>query len=472
MECKELAPLISGTETPGREVFSFLGNDLSVENPWGKIRIFIQRGGEKNMYCKYCGKPVPDGETCSCRQNQNKEPVKMQPQSNPKKKPPVSEKRPQKSNGKGLLIASFACSVWMVLLFLLLRFVLADAATEFLGADGIYSYVIYVLPLVLGVIGLLLGIFAVWDRTIRTASIVAILVSALGMSGIVGAMVILPYEPEISSRAEEDEPEEDASVPQDIREKKGEEVSEEATALNEVIKQYKAGNLDYAQAKEALDEINEEALEGEDAEKLLDFQDELETDLKAQMSHLAAVSDYKKIMENLRNMENAGLGSDEVLTDLRETYEPEYILYLDTESRKLAEAGQSKEAVSMLEEARSLVDDSQAVANLILAIQSGVIGGDYILPDSNSRYLTESDIQYLSIREINYAKNEIYARHGRRFQSQELQNYFNSKSWYRGTIEPSDFQQSVLNDYEKKNAELLSKREFSMESGGYKLDAH
>lgn len=424
------------------------------------------------MYCKYCGKPVPDGETCSCRQNQNTEPVKMQPQSNPKTKPPVSEKRPQKSNGKGLLIASFACSVWMVLLFLLLRFVLADAATEFFGADGIYSYVIYVLPLALGVIGLLLGIFAVWDRTIRNASIVAILVSALGMSGIVGAMVVLPYEPEISSKAEEDEPEEDASTPQDTREKKGEEVSEEATALNEVIKQYKAGNLDYAQAKEALDEINEEALEGEDAEKLLDFQDELETDLKVQMSHLAAVSDYKKIMENLRNMENAGLGSDEVLTDLRETYEPEYILYLDTESRKLAEAGQSKEAVSMLEEARSLVDDSQAVENFILAIQSGVIGGDYILPDSNSRYLTESDIQYLSIREINYAKNEIYARHGRRFQSQELQNYFNSKSWYRGTIEPSDFQQSVLNDYEKKNAELLSKREFSMESGGYKLDAN
>lgn len=424
------------------------------------------------MYCKYCGKPVPDGGTCSCRQNQNMEPVKMQPQSNQKRKPPVSEKRPPKSNGKGLLIGAFACSVWMVLLFLLLRFVFADAATRAFGADGIYSYVIYVLPLPLGVIGLLLGIFAVWDRTIRTASIVAILVSVLGMSGIVGAMIFLPYEPEISSRAEEDEPKEDASAPQDSKEKKGEEVSEETTALNEVMKQYKAGNLDYIQAKEALDEINEEALEGEEAEKLLNFQDELEMDLKVQMSHLAEISDYKTIMENLRNMETAVQGSDEVLTDLRETYEPEYILYLDTESRKLAEAGQSKEAVSMLEEAKPLVDDSQAVTALILDIQSGVTGGDYILPDSNSRYLTESDIQYLSIREINYAKNEIYARHGRRFQSQELQNYFNSKSWYRGTIEPSDFQQSVLNDYEKKNAELLSKREFSMESGGYKLDVN
>lgn len=424
------------------------------------------------MYCKYCGKPVPDGGTCSCRQNQNMEPVKMQPQSNQKRKPPVSEKRSPKSNGKGLLIGAFACSVWMVLLFLLLRFVFADAATRAFGADGIYSYVIYVLPLTLGVIGLLLGIFAVWDRTIRTASIVAILVSVLGMSGIVGAMIFLPYEPEISSRAEEDEPKEDASAPQDSKEKKGEEVSEETTALNEVMKQYKAGNLDYIQAKEALDEINEEALEGEEAEKLLNFQDELEMDLKVQMSHLAEISDYKTIMENLRNMETAVQGSDEVLTDLRETYEPEYILYLDTESRKLAEAGQSKEAVSMLEEAKPLVDDSQAVTALILDIQSGVTGGDYILPDSNSRYLTESDIQYLSIREINYAKNEIYARHGRRFQSQELQNYFNSKSWYRGTIEPSDFQQSVLNDYEKKNAELLSKREFSMESGGYKLDVN
>ena len=424
------------------------------------------------MYCKYCGKPVPDGGTCSCRQNQNMEPVKMQPQSNQKRKPPVSEKRPPKSNGKGLLIGAFACSVWMVLLFLLLRFVFADAATRAFGADGIYSYVIYVLPLTLGVIGLLLGIFAVWDRTIRTASIVAILVSVLGMSGIVGAMIFLPYEPEISSRAEEDEPKEDASAPQDSKEKKGEEVSEETTALNEVMKQYKAGNLDYIQAKEALDEINEEALEGEEAEKLLNFQDELEMDLKVQMSHLAEISDYKTIMENLRNMETAVQGSDEVLTDVRESNEPEYILYLDTESRKLAEAGQSKEAVSMLEEAKPLVDDSQAVTALILDIQSGVTGGDYILPDSNSRYLTESDIQYLSIREINYAKNEIYARHGRRFQSQELQNYFNSKSWYRGTIEPSDFQQSVLNDYEKKNAELLSKREFSMESGGYKLDVN
>ncbi len=42
---------------------------------------------------------------------------------------------------------------------------------------------------------------------------------------------------------------------------------------------------------------------------------------------------------------------------------------------------------------------------------------DYILPESNSRYLTDADVAGLSLKEINYAKNEIYARHGRKFDS-------------------------------------------------------
>ena len=38
---------------------------------------------------------------------------------------------------------------------------------------------------------------------------------------------------------------------------------------------------------------------------------------------------------------------------------------------------------------------------------------DYIIPDSDTKLLTDSDIEGLSARELNYAKNEIYARHGR-----------------------------------------------------------
>lgn len=107
-------------------------------------------------------------------------------------------------------------------------------------------------------------------------------------------------------------------------------------------------------------------------------------------------------------------------------------------------------------------------------IEENEMDVDYILSESNTRYLTDADIQGLSIQELNYAKNEIYARHGRKFDSPELQNYFNSKSWYSGKYSPADFDAnysaSVLSDIEKKNAEFLKNAEYSISSSGYKLD--
>lgn len=95
---------------------------------------------------------------------------------------------------------------------------------------------------------------------------------------------------------------------------------------------------------------------------------------------------------------------------------------------------------------------------------------DYILPESDSKYLTEADIAGLTLKEINYAKNEIYARHGRKFDSAELRRYFKSKEWYDPRIDPDDFSVKVFNSYEKKNTEFLAAKEESMQRGGYKLD--
>ncbi|MGN1023298.1 MAG: YARHG domain-containing protein, partial [Lachnospiraceae bacterium] len=55
--------------------------------------------------------------------------------------------------------------------------------------------------------------------------------------------------------------------------------------------------------------------------------------------------------------------------------------------------------------------------------EDSLLDQDYIIPDSDSRLLTEDDVKDLTLQEINYAKNEIYARHGRKFKSKELQNY-------------------------------------------------
>ncbi len=85
--------------------------------------------------------------------------------------------------------------------------------------------------------------------------------------------------------------------------------------------------------------------------------------------------------------------------------------------------------------------------------------GDYILPDSNTRRLTTSDLAGLTKQQLRLARNEIYARHGRKFQDPEMQAYFNSKSWYRGTVDSNIFSENVLNQIEKDNIALIQSLE-------------
>ena len=84
---------------------------------------------------------------------------------------------------------------------------------------------------------------------------------------------------------------------------------------------------------------------------------------------------------------------------------------------------------------------------------------EYIIPGSDSRYLSESDLYGLSQEECRLARNELFARHGRKFKDAELQNYFNQFDWYYPLIEPDDFSESMLNSYEIANRDLLAEYE-------------
>lgn len=80
----------------------------------------------------------------------------------------------------------------------------------------------------------------------------------------------------------------------------------------------------------------------------------------------------------------------------------------------------------------------------------------YVLAESNIRVYSVEEIRALTREELVIARNELYARHGRRFKRQDLQDYFNGKSWYRGTIDPDDFdEEAILSDVEKANRELI-----------------
>jgi len=83
---------------------------------------------------------------------------------------------------------------------------------------------------------------------------------------------------------------------------------------------------------------------------------------------------------------------------------------------------------------------------------------DYIFQFSDRKVLTDSEMKNLDKKLLPYARNEIYARHGLVFKKSEFKNYFELKSWYesnasfKGTLEE-------LNEFEKKNIELIQKYE-------------
>lgn len=82
--------------------------------------------------------------------------------------------------------------------------------------------------------------------------------------------------------------------------------------------------------------------------------------------------------------------------------------------------------------------------------------GDYVIPDSSTRYLTNADLNGLSEWQIRIARNEIYARHGRIFKSDDLADYFASKSWYTPSVSADQFDNSYLNSIEIENLKLIT----------------
>jgi len=83
---------------------------------------------------------------------------------------------------------------------------------------------------------------------------------------------------------------------------------------------------------------------------------------------------------------------------------------------------------------------------------------EYILPESNTRYLTDSEISSMSKDQLVLARNEIFARYGYVFNSKVYSDYFSSKSWYKSNpLYKSDV--DTLNVYERYNASLIQRYE-------------
>ena len=277
-----------------------------------------------------------------------------------------------------------------------------------------------------------------------------------------------------------------------------------ASGIDQALSTYSITD-DYKATYETLKKDVEAAQKDCDYEKVSDFQkqlDALATNLK---------SDNLKVIQNLKNdISSVSLDKDYVSADDQkklDAYSTEVEKYIkeenyaqavttlnswktdvtalkktiddkkaaeqakaesEAESKRAAEskAAESKAAESKASESKknqtteTKKDSSKKDSSKNNSSSSNSsASSDYVLPGSSSQYLSASDVKNLSSYQLMIARNEIYARHGRKFNDSELQAYFNGKSWYKGTVNPEDFSTSVFNDYEIKNIQLIQSYE-------------
>lgn len=90
----------------------------------------------------------------------------------------------------------------------------------------------------------------------------------------------------------------------------------------------------------------------------------------------------------------------------------------------------------------------------------GYMEEEYVFPDSDKKYLSEDEVRSITAEDMMIGRNEIFARHGYIFQDEGLKAYFESMSWYEGTVPSDQFNyETVFNDFEKKNVELIKRIE-------------
>lgn len=277
-----------------------------------------------------------------------------------------------------------------------------------------------------------------------------------------------------------------------------------ASGIDQALSTYSITD-DYKATYETLKKDVEAAQKDCDYEKVSDFQkqlDALATNLK---------SDNLKVIQNLKNdISSVSLDKDYVSADDQkklDAYSTEVEKYIKEENyaqavttlnswktdvtalkktiddKKAAEQAKAESEAELKRAAESKAAESKAAESKAAeskknqttetkkdsskkdssknnsSSSNSSASSDYVLPGSSSQYLSASDVKNLSSYQLMIARNEIYARHGRKFNDSELQAYFNGKSWYKGTVNPEDFSTSVFNDYEIKNIQLIQSYE-------------
>lgn len=132
------------------------------------------------------------------------------------------------------------------------------------------------------------------------------------------------------------------------------------------------------------------------------------------------------------------------------------VLEAEEETAASDETGLDETDVSQAMDAEAVWEENEAEADS---------SGEYILPECDTRLYTIEELSNLSLEELRLARNEIYARHGRQFQTEDLKQYFSEKSWYEPRYSAAEMDalgDSYLNAFETENRNRIVQAESAL----------
>lgn len=101
-----------------------------------------------------------------------------------------------------------------------------------------------------------------------------------------------------------------------------------------------------------------------------------------------------------------------------------------------------------------IASDGAARGVCVLTVTEPAAQAGYLLP-SDTRLLTEDDLAGFDEQAVMLARNEIFARHGRTFQTASIQAYFNEQSWYQPDPDYDESAPDALSQIERANVNFL-----------------
>lgn len=208
--------------------------------------------------------------------------------------------------------------------------------------------------------------------------------------------------------------------------------------------------------KNALDIIDGKCVVIENTETLYPIIVTFGKDSYTEYTYETSYGQYKvldiKVEDNIVTYSVENYDQDNILYyDINiEVIDEEYIRYINDNGKS-----QSYKLISKTEAAIKMKDYEENVEN---GFNINDKNTDYIIYDSDRRLLTKEELSNYSKEELAYIRNEIFARRGYVFESEEYKSYFNKKTWY--TPNPSfDGNIDSLNLIEKENVNLIKELE-------------